>query len=151
MRCRATALAASFLTAVLAADVLPVGSAAAGPDCSNPQQLVKAALATAIETAVRTCGCSINVSHTLCSGHGDSPAHGEARAIDINLVDGEPVGPANTAARRLQETFQGMSAIEENFGPFVRERRRPDGKMEPVETTSDTFQGLIHVSVMQAP
>jgi hypothetical protein len=151
MRYRATALAASFLTAVLAADVLPAGSAAAGPDCSNPEQPVKAALARAIETAVRTCGCSINVSHTLCSGHGDSPAHSEARALDINLVDGEPVGPGNKAARRLQEILQGMSAIEENFGPFVRERRRPDGKMEPVEATSDAFQSLIHVSVLRAP
>jgi hypothetical protein len=44
-----------------------------------------------------------------------------------------------------------MSAIEENLGPFVRERRRPDGKMEPVEVTSDAFRRLIHVSVGQAP
>ena len=48
------------------------------------------------------------------------PAHAEGRAVDINLVDGEPVGPDNKAARRLQEIFQGMSAIEENLGPFVQ-------------------------------
>ena len=31
-------------------------------DCSNPRQPVKEALAKAIETAVRTCGCGINIS-----------------------------------------------------------------------------------------
>jgi len=128
MRYRATALVASFVTALLAAEMPPVGSAAAGADCSNPRQPVKDALARAIETAARTCGCNINISHTLCSGHGDSPAHAEGRAVDISRVDGEPVGPDNKAAQRLQEIFQGMSAIEENLGPFVRERRRPDGR-----------------------
>ncbi|MGH6934258.1 MAG: hypothetical protein ACREEE_17720 [Dongiaceae bacterium] len=116
-------------------------------DCSNPRQPVKNALATALETAVRTCGCGINISHTLCSRHGDSEAHADGRAMDISQVDGEKVGSDNEAARRLQQIFHDMSPIEENLGPFFRERRNADGNMTPVEVESGAYQDFIHISV----
>lgn len=143
----------AFMTCVAGLSVaftmyfVPARGSADSPDCDNPRQPVSNRLATAIETAVRTCGCSVNISHTLCSRHGESPAHSEARAVDINIVDGAPVGPDNDAARRLQEIFQGMSAIEENLGPFIRERRRSDGTMAPAGTASDDFKAFIHISV----
>lgn len=145
---RAFIISTSALLTVLAMHLVPARSAAGSPDCDNPRQPVLDRLATAIETAVRTCGCSINISHTLCSRHGDSPAHGEARAVDISVVDGAPVGPDNDAARRLQEIFQGMSAIEENLGPFIQERRRPDGTMAPARPDGGGFDTFIHISVL---
>jgi hypothetical protein len=92
------------------------------PDCANPNRPVTNTLARVIESAARTCGCALNISHTLCSRHGTSAAHSEGRAADINTVNGEAVGPDNEAAKRLQEILQQMSAVEENLGPFVRER-----------------------------
>jgi hypothetical protein len=125
----------------------------AGPDgptitfSPNADNLVDSRLAGMVESAVVENNSDINISATTNGTHAATSAHYNGRAVDINYVEGEHVGPGNVEAGELQRTFQATGGIRENFGPALNVKTFPDGRVVPLPQVAAAHTGHIHVSV----
>ncbi len=88
----------------------------------SPNLPVTNATARMVEEIAREIGVDININSTTGGGHAKNSNHYRKKAVDINRVNGQPVGPNNEAANRLQKAFRNHPNIREHFGPYINEK-----------------------------
>jgi len=111
----------------------------------SPDLPVTNGTARMVEDVVGQLGLTININSTTGGNHAEGSNHYRAKAVDINRVNGQPVGPNNKAARRLQEAFRRHPNIREHFGPFITEKTN-DGITLPLPNMKGGHSTHIHVS-----
>ena len=109
-----------------------------------------------IEQAVIASGVeSININSTAGGNHSPNSRHSQARAGDINEIDGtrlNSVSPAEAAniAAPLQAAFAEQSNIRENFGPSDNTKvQAPGAAPTPWPQVAAGHRDHIHVSGQQ--
>lgn len=111
----------------------------------NPDLPVTDATARMVEDVAAELGVTININSTTGGDHAKDSNHYRGKAVDINRVDGKPVGPDNEAARRLQEALRNHPNIRENFGPYINEKTH-GGVTTPRPEMGSSHPTHIHVS-----
>lgn len=114
-------------------------------DAPSPNLPVTNATARMVEDVAREVGVDININSTTGGGHAKRSFHYVGQAVDINRVNGQPVGPDNKAARQLQEAFRNHANVDELFGPHVNQRTSK-GLTQPRPNMRDHHLHHIHVS-----
>ncbi|HEY3695156.1 hypothetical protein [Phenylobacterium sp.] len=142
----------------------PVDASALGPHVSyvnddpgapSSRQPVTASTAGMVAAAILDAGLtSANINSTTGGMHQKGSNHYKGRAMDINRVDGLPVGgkgasntdPAATAAyTSLQNALRRQPNIRENFGPAFQEKTARFGfAPTPVPSLRASHQNHVH-------
>ncbi len=120
------------------------------PKGASPDQPIATKTATTIEGVVSAANVdSVNINSTTGGDHSKTSAHYSGRAVDINKVDGKPVGANNTGAGRVQAAAQSDKNIRENFGPNIMEKRSGADRAPATVTDQkliDAHETHIHLS-----
>lgn len=128
------------------------------PANPSPNQPLTAQTAAMVSAAILDSGVnSVNINSTTGGHTGAGQAgsrHNQARAVDINQVNGRPVGAgggANTdpdaiaAVTALQNAYRRQPNIRENFGPAFQEKTRtPGGASAKAPSTRASHQNHVH-------
>lgn len=95
------------------------------PNGASPNQPIATMTATTIEGVISAANVeSVNINSTTGGIHSSKASnHYSGRAIDIDRVDGKPVGANNVGAGRIQEAARPENNIRENYGPHIMEKR----------------------------
>lgn len=118
------------------------------PTKPTPRQPVRAETARMVAAGFLDSGLqSININSTTGGKHAQNSAHYDARAMDINRVNGHPVVSRAAAAdsRSLQDAMLLQPNLRENYGPAYAVKM--PGQV-PIRSRSviDTHKNHLHFS-----
>jgi hypothetical protein len=125
------------------------------PRAASPRRPLTPETAGMVAAAIVDSGLrSANINSTT-GGHAGSPnsRHNQGRAVDINRVNGMPVGRAGAAnpdalwaATAFQDAFGRQPNIRENFGPAYQTKREAGGVPRPLPEVRKGHQNHLHAS-----
>lgn len=134
------------------------------PHGASPRQPLTAETAGMVAGAIADSGLrAVNVNSTTGGVHGPGSRHYSGQAVDINRVEGQPVGSgpkhhtrpnpdpdvvADVAA--LQNALRRQLNIGENFGPAFQEKRwRRGAAPHPAPSTKDDHGNHVHAATVR--
>jgi len=128
------------------------------PRNPTPRQPVTTETAGMVTAAILDSGVrSANINSTT-GGHAHNPnsRHVQGRAVDINRVNGLPVGTTSApnsdpraieASRALQAAYRRQPNIRENFGPSFQEKTLSGGRRPvPMPSQEPGHRNHLHAS-----
>lgn len=118
------------------------------PKGASPNQPLSTPTAKMIESGITRSGVqSVNINSSTGGVHAHSSRHYQAKAVDINRVNGTPVSAKSNAGAvsSVQKAFKAEGNIRENFGPTFTEKT-VGGSTNTVDNVAEGHRDHIHVS-----